>query len=475
MMAGYGKSSLTQNLFDFKTQLDLDPVNNWTEEGQGTRHTFEIRSRFQDSRPAAYWHALWRTLPKPETISDHRLRNSIERYNRAKVPNLLEEYLRARTHALRWLEEGIKPKNNVIAKPPLTIQDLPDFHLDRDDVAKSAIDFLRLDQHVKKSNWIAAHLLPPIIRVPQGRTLPLKQARVGNDKRTITAVIDLTGFGGLTLTDLETRCSFARDSFVRLSPWNGDPKNGQTIKQLTSGIGRTCVIQGIDWETGRVTLDSMYAEEGRHLLPSGASRQAELLYERGYATLDESVSDYVAGRVDERLQAASHVYAWVDPVSPQPPPATPVPAADLDAYRRLLAGFLLPPTGRFPASPDQAQAVLEGLDTRTQLLQGPPGTGKTTTTALAVLTRVLAGKQAGDIVLLSAPTHRALDTGRRVQILMPPPDAAKVGRSSEKGRGDGLGRKAANGETTRGGSRASGGKGRIASCTVLAVREPDDR
>jgi len=55
------------------------------------------------------------------------------------------------------------------------------------------------------------------------------------------------------------------------------------------------------------------------------------------------------------------------------------------------------------------EAVLDGLSTRVQLLQGPPGTGKTTTTALSVLTRVLATLRPGDIVLLSAHTHRALD------------------------------------------------------------------
>ena len=44
-----------------------------------------------------------------------------------------------------------------------------------------------------------------------------------------------------------------------------------------------------------------------------------------------------------------------------------------------------------------------------QLIQGPPGTGKTTTTALAVLLRVLAGGRPGDVVLLSAHTHTALD------------------------------------------------------------------
>jgi hypothetical protein len=399
----------TQNLFDFKTQLDLDPAGGWAEDGQGTRHTFEIRSRFQDSLPAAYWHALWRTLPTPGPDADHRLRNAIERFNRARIPNLLEEYLRARCHALRWLEEGVRPKNAEIEKTPLTIADLPDFHLGRDDVARSAVDFLRLDQQVKKSNWIAFHLLPPVIRVPLGRTLPLKQVRVGADKKTITGTIELYGFGGLTLADLETRCSFAADSFVRLSPWSGDPKMGQTVKQLTTAIGRTCVVQAIDWKTGQVTLDSMYAEEDRYLVSSGASKQAEILYDREYATLDESVSDYVAGRVDARLQAPSHVYAWFDPVTPQPPPVVPPSSADLDAYRRLVAGFLLPPANRYPASPDQAEAVIEGLETRISLLLGPPGTGKTTTTALAILVRVLAGKRPGDIVLLSAHTHTALD------------------------------------------------------------------
>ncbi|HYI15053.1 MAG TPA: AAA domain-containing protein, partial [Thermomicrobiales bacterium] len=39
-----------------------------------------------------------------------------------------------------------------------------------------------------------------------------------------------------------------------------------------------------------------------------------------------------------------------------------------------------------------------------------PGTGKTTTTALAVLTRILARRQVGDVVLIAANTHTAVDT-----------------------------------------------------------------
>lgn len=398
----------TQNVFDFKTQLDLDPAGNWAEPGTGARHVFEIRSRFADSLPAAYWHAVWRKLPDPASVKDHRLKHAIERYNRARVPNMLPAYLAARCHALRWLEENVTPKNPEITKPAVTIADLPDFHLDRDDVAKAALDFLRLDQHVKKSNWIAGHLLPPLIRVPPGRTLPLRGVSVGRDKKTITGRVELQGFGGLTLADLEARCSFAAGSFVRLSPWNGDPVRGQTVAQLTSGIGRTCIVQSIDWGRGVVTLESMYAEADAYTVASGGSKQAEVLFGDGYATLDESVTDYVARRVDARLQTVYPVYGWFDPVVPAPPPVSPMAPEAADRVRRLLETLPLPPAGQLPER-DQVQAVVDGLATRVQLLQGPPGTGKTTTTALSVLTRVACHTRPGDVVLLSAHTHRALD------------------------------------------------------------------
>jgi hypothetical protein len=398
----------TQNVFDFKTQLDLDATGNWAESGAGTKHTFEIRSRFSDSLPAAYWHAVWRTLPDPTTVKDQRLKNSIERYNRARVPNMLKTYLNARCHALRWLEENVGPKNPEITKPAVTIADLPDFHLDRDDVAKAALDFLRLDQHVKKSNWIAEHLLPPLVRVPLGRTLPLRGMNVSDDKKTITGRIELSGFNGLMLADLETRCSFAPGSFVRLSPWNGDPQRGQTVPQLTSAIGRTCVVQSIDWGTGAVTLESMYAEADGYTTASGASRQAEPLFTDGYGTLDESVTDFVARRVDDRLQGVYPVYGWFDPITPAPPPVLPPPTGEINRIRRTLESFRLPPADQLPQR-DQVQAVIDGLSTRVQLLQGPPGTGKTTTTALSVLLRIVCSTRPGDTVLLSAHTHRALD------------------------------------------------------------------
>ncbi|MDY3556217.1 AAA family ATPase [Gemmata sp. JC717] len=394
-----------QGIFDFVADLDIAPNGDWTAEGSGVKHTFEVRARFGDGLPAPYWHAVWGTLPD----SDPRAQEAVTRYRVAGAPGLLEAYLLARVQALRWLEEGIGPKNPGIEKAPLDPKALPAFKLGRDGVARAATDFLRLDQHVRRSDWVAMHLVPPIGRVPAGRTLPLKQVKVGADKSTITGVIELFAFGGLKLADLEARCQFGPGAFARLSPWNGDPKQGQAVAQLTSAVGRTCVVRDVNWKTGQVTLDAMYAEEDRYLLSSGASKKAEVLFDRGYATLDENVSDYVAGRVDERLQRPSHVYAWFDPVDPRPPVVPPLPDAESAALQKLLDTFLLPPGGMYPASPDQARAAVDGLSTRVQLIQGPPGTGKTTTTALAVLLRVLVAGRPGDVVLLSAHTHTALD------------------------------------------------------------------
>ena len=68
------------------------------------------------------------------------------------------------------------------------------------------------------------------------------------------------------------------------------------------------------------------------------------------------------------------------------------------------------PDGEHVLAPDQAVASINGLESRLQLLQGPPGTGKTTTTAAAVLLRILVEREPGDIVLVAAHTHTAVNT-----------------------------------------------------------------
>jgi hypothetical protein len=398
----------SQNIFDFTSRLDTDSGGNWVKTGEGMSHLYEIRSRFHDSLPPGYWYAVWGMLPDPEEETDQRIKNGIERYNQAGNPLLLEAYLGARCHALRWLEENVTPKNKDISKPAIQISELETFILGRNAVAQAASDFLKLDQQVKVTTWIGEHLLPPLIRVPRGRTLPLAGVSLHADQVTIQGRINLDGFLGLNLKELQTRCSFTAGSFVRLSPWSGDVEKAQTITDLTSFRGKTCVIESINWKDGLVILKSIYSEADEYTLPSGGNKQDNKLFTEKHATIDESVTDFVARRVDHQLDMPSPVYNWFDPVKPVTPKLTDVPSSkELEDLRKLLASFSLPPSGRLP-DPDQVEAVLEGLCTRVQLLQGPPGTGKTTTTALSVLTR--ARRLApGDIVFLSAHTHRAID------------------------------------------------------------------
>jgi DNA polymerase III delta prime subunit len=102
------------------------------------------------------------------------------------------------------------------------------------------------------------------------------------------------------------------------------------------------------------------------------------------------------------------MYEWFDPETPQIPAQAALPAARTQGLRDLVATLRLPPTGG-PHPHDQVEAIINGLDARVQLIQGPPGTGKTTTGASAILSRILARRSVGDIVLIAAHTHTAVN------------------------------------------------------------------
>lgn len=399
--------AFSQDIFDFKNNLEIDDNNQWaTSQSQNVRkHQFEVRLRYFNSLSAAYWRALWRTLPDPnEPTLPPKLKSSIERYNQAQKPNYLKEYFRARTHAIRWIEEGIRFKNPEITKKSLTIADLPVFSLDVD-AAQAAIDFLRLDQHVKVTDWIANHLIPPIYRVSLGRTIPVKNVRLQGDNR-LTAEINLDGYN-ITAKVLQANCTIDLGSFVRLSPNSEYPHQGQTIKQLFAG-GSTCVVEAIDWDNETIEFAvrqtrkaDCYQIRGRFF------KNQEDCYD--HATIDESPSDFIAGRVDQKLQNAkdNHICKWLNPQNPQIPPQTPISENDLEQYSNLLETLPLPNNQKL--GKEQRQAIIKGLNTRIQLLQGPPGTGKTETTAIATFLRILARRNVGDIVLITAHTHTAVD------------------------------------------------------------------
>jgi hypothetical protein len=398
----------TQDVFDFKTDLDLTAAGEWArgQRDRATRHKFEIRSRFFDTLPGPYMHAFWRSLPDPADVDDHQVAAAIRRYNEAARPGALREYLRARTHALRWVEESVRFKNSDIEKPALRIADLPTFALGVDSAAQAAIDFLRLDQHVKMSAWIADHLLPPASRIPAGRTIPLRDVR-SPSRNQIVATIDLAEYD-LNLAGLRARCSIGEGSFVRLTPCWPDPRRGQTIGQLLRG-GKTCRIDAIDWDAGTVQATAMWMlDPNRYILRSSGTQGAGDVFD--YATIDESPSDFVAGEVEERLLAGqgAHAFRWFDPEDPEIPEKSALTPGDQAFHERLLSTLPLP-TGVGIAA-DQRRAVIEGLQATVQLLQGPPGTGKTMTSSVAILTRILAERQGGDIVLLGAHTHTAVDT-----------------------------------------------------------------
>jgi hypothetical protein len=402
------EQAFTQDIFDFKTDLDLDAQGQWAERDseQVSRHKFEIRSRFYDSLTAPYWRAYWRKLPDPKDPNlSPAVAKAIERYNSAQKPNYLNHYFRARVHALRWVEESISSKNPEIVKPSLVIADLLEFTLGVDNAAQAGIDYLRLDQHVKVTNWIATHLVPPVYRVPLGRTIPISDV-VSHGNNRLTATINLDGYG-INYEVFEANCTIEKGNFVRLSPCSDDPHRGQTFGQLLRG-GSTCVVDNIDWETRQIELSVRQTNKpDRYQLPGRFYNQEEDIF--SYATLDESPSDFVAGKVDDRLISGlgNHVCQWFDPERPQIPPQQSPAADELEQYQNLLESLQLLDAQKLDA--DQVDAAVSGLTARIQLLQGPPGTGKTQTTAIATFLRILARCSIGDIVLIAAPTHRAVD------------------------------------------------------------------
>ena len=103
----------------------------------------------------------------------------------------------------------------------------------------------------------------------------------------------------------------------------------------------------------------------------------------------------------------NHVCHWFDPERPQIPPQQSPAADELEQYQNLLESLQLLDAQKLDA--DQVDAAVSGLTARIQLLQGPPGTGKTQTTAIATFLRILARCSIGDIVLIAAPTHTAVN------------------------------------------------------------------
>jgi len=397
-----------QDVFDFRSTLDVDANGNWTAANApgSMRRRFEIRSRFHDTLSAPYWRAVWRALPT--NVTDQRTRAAIDRYRRAEPPGVVRSYLYARVHALRWLDERIRFKNEEIEKPPLEVARLQEFELGIDTTARAGVDFLKLDHHVGMTDWLTANIKPLSARVQSGRTIAVRDVRCEWD-RAIVADFDVTPFG-LTPGEISLRTSIDTGSFVRLSPRSGDVMGGQTLRQLTVG-GSTCVVDDVDWMNGVIRMKPLFNRGGTYVLPSRSPDPGEPVFD--FASVDESPSDFVAGNVEDRLSSArgSHVFEWFEPSRPRIPALPPIPPARMERIGALLSSWQVPHAlVSSSLNADQIEAVRNGSSARVQLLKGPPGTGKTVTTAASIYARIAARLGPASVILVSAHTNLAVDT-----------------------------------------------------------------
>ncbi len=398
-----------QDVFDFKTKLGITEENEWAEsEDEEDRFPrFEIRSRFFDSLPVPYMHAVWGSLPSSDTFDNHRVVRQLDRYHRANRLKL-RSYQTARTHALRWIDEHIRFHNDEITKEPLTVSELGQFDLEVDNAARAAIDFLLLDHHVGTTEWFADNMQPMSHRVPEGEALPLING-IWQDDGNLRANLDFDRFD-ISPEEFRLRTSFDVGSFTRVSPAPDDPERGPSFGQLSRG-GNIFVIEDLDWENETITLSGVYADAGRYALASSPyGDSGETYYDPDTRLiLTESVTDFTAEKVHTRLESGhgQHALRWLDPEAPAVPGVESITDEEHDRYRRLLEALEVGDGHNLQES--QVDTILDGLSTRVNLVHGPPGTGKTTTTAFAILLRLLDHLEEGDTVMMSGNTHRSVD------------------------------------------------------------------
>lgn len=409
-----------QDVFDYRSTLGLNNDGTWAGDRDSADNVerFEIRSRFFDSLPLGYLHEVWGELEHPEDVTDsdgtggNKTANVIERYQRANRRDV-KAYLEARTHALRWFDEHIRPKNEDVTKIDLDLPGLDEFDLGVHHTARAALDFLMLDHSVAMSEWYSDNMQAVASRVPEGQAIPLTNVRFEHQHgEELIGDLDFTAFD-IDADQYRRRTGFDEGDLVRISIYSGDPNDGPTFGQLNRA-SVACAIEDIDWNAETIELDPIpWGDGDRYRLESHAyGEPGEPLFDRDTDfILIESISDHPGRRVDERLRTGhgSHVFDWFDPTGPNIPPAPEVAEGTIDAYRRLLDRGVEFGDGH-TLMPAQRSAILEGMDSRVHLIHGPPGTGKTTTTAMALLLRILHRREAGDQIVVTGSTHQAVNT-----------------------------------------------------------------
>jgi hypothetical protein len=397
-------------LFDFVDFLPMTENGEWlrSDRKDAVKGRFEIRCRFNDSLPMPYLHAIWGTLPLPDTPGiGSRVQQMLREYHAAGDPALLKELLRARAHSLRWIEESMVQKNRFLRKAPLELASLSSFNLQVTDPVQAALDLLRLDHHVSRNNWMAVMRSPPRDRLINGETIPLARVMIiterdeaGRNNDFVLGFMDLDRYGE-DLSDFRNRLSLEEGSWVRLTVYDGKINASQPLNDFLYH-GANGRIEVLDLKDGFVRVALFGMASSRYVLPHNPQ-----MNDGDLVLLDKNPSEFVANRADAWLSghSACHVGSWFDLSRPNVPPLDHVPDPRVDEMAAALADLSV---DGFRLGGDQLKAVTDGLRARVQLLQGPPGTGKTVTTAFAALARAqLSG--AGGITIVAANTHYAID------------------------------------------------------------------
>ncbi len=408
-----------RDIFDFRMSLNLDQQNEWCERDDPRGHPefFEIRTKFDSGISAPYWYAMWGILPVAENKRDRTL---MDDYRRGGKPNPLSAFLKAKCQALRWLEERLF-KNEGIVKPPVPIDTLRqiDLHFKgRYDLVNACLDFMRLDHHIRKVDFVTSCMRSPSVRVAEGLAVPLKDVidiELEDGNHIVRGTLDLERFS-LDPDVFFSVCMIGDDSFVRISPYSGTPDRGQSVRDVLDH-GITAKVRTFDRTTGTFAAQIIPARRDNdpagYILPS-------LPFDSKipFALVEEGISAYVQNRVDDWLSYNRNAPAvqWFNPESPAIPARRPLPPEKIGECRNVLRAMKVVDRSLDEV---QVQACLDGLESTVQLLLGPPGTGKTNTTAAAILLR-LASTPGRKLFLVSANTHTAVDElTERLRIALP--------------------------------------------------------
>ena len=402
-----------RDLFDNRAALYLTKDGEWAPKGRDTpgaqRRYMEVHARFRSGIPVPYWHAMWGTLPDRDEWKDKMLRRALVDYRRGGTPSLIKAFLMAKCEALRWLEERLEAKNSRLEKPMVPVYELENmehYFSGRYDLVRACQDFLRLDHHRDKGEWLADLARSPAARVAEGTCIPLRNVRFRKEegKNKFEAEIDLERFG-ISVPSFLSMCGLDA-GMMRLIPYEGGIDRGPTGYQaLYQGV--TVNVTDLDIPLGIFRGEVIpYSDKGRgsdYILSSMAPKDGLM----PFALAGEPKSAYVRHRADRWLddnrQAPS--IRWFDPVDPAVPVREPPSRERMEAYLRVLKDLRL---RRSPLDDVQAQACLEGLTSTVQLMLGPPGTGKTNTASAAIMLR-LAARPGHKLFFLSATTHTAVD------------------------------------------------------------------